>query len=198
MSDVPPPLPPGHGGSPPPPSGGPDVPPPLPPWRPNVPPPLPPQGPNVPTPGYPPPPDYGPPGGYAPPGYGPPAGYGAPPGYQYGSTGYGAPPGYGYGPPGYPGGYAGSVTHPSGVTILVLGILSLVFCQLLGPVAWIMGSQALREINRDPYRYSNRGIVQAGRILGIVSSCMIILFLLLFVVIFIVGSLHSATSSSTP
>lgn len=35
----------------------------------------------------------------------------------------------------------------NGTLILVLGILSLVLCGLLGPVAWIMGNNALRNID---------------------------------------------------
>lgn len=73
-------------------------------------------------------------------------------------------PGY-YGPP--------PQTHPNGTTILVLGILSLVVCQILGPFAWSMGTRALREIDASEYVYENRGMVQAGRICGIISTCIL-------------------------
>ncbi len=43
--------------------------------------------------------------------------------------------------------------------ILVLGILSLVCCGLLGPVAWIMGNNALREIDAGIGNPSDRGLV---------------------------------------
>jgi hypothetical protein len=104
------------------------------------------------------------------------------------------PPPPGYPPPGNfppgnypPGGGApfGSEKHPRGTTILVLGILSLVCCGLLGPVTWIMGNNALREIDSMPGRYSNRGVVNAGRICGIVGT----VFLVISVVYFGVGSL---------
>jgi hypothetical protein len=75
--------------------------------------------------------------------------------------------------------------HPQGTTILVLGVLSLavgmVTCGLglfLGPVAWIMGNNALAEIDRNPAAYSNRGSVQAGRICGIVASCLLVVGLI--------------------
>ncbi|MEU0566782.1 DUF4190 domain-containing protein [Nonomuraea sp. NPDC005983] len=78
-------------------------------------------------------------------------------------------PNYGpsyYGPP--------PQTHPNGTTILVLGILSLVVCAILGPFAWSMGNKALREIDGSGYVYENRGMIQAGRICGIVSTCLMI------------------------
>src|SRR5689334_13201183 len=39
------------------------------------------------------------------------------------------------------------VIPPRGTTILVLGILSLVLCSLLGPVAWAMGNEELRRLD---------------------------------------------------
>lgn len=65
--------------------------------------------------------------------------------------------------------------------MLVLGILSLVACGLLGPVAWVMGSRALQEIDLDPTRYRNRGNVVAGRVLGIISSALLIVYVIAFV-----------------
>ena len=72
-------------------------------------------------------------------------------------------------------GRSGPIDHPDGTTVLVLGILSLVFCQLFGPFAWSKGNKAMRQINANPGRYSNRGTVQAGRILGIITSCVLML-----------------------
>jgi hypothetical protein len=89
----------------------------------------------------------------------------------------------------------GAPEHPQGTTILVLGVLSLAIgfasCGLgllLGPVAWIMGNTALAEIDRNPTAYSNRGNVQAGRICGIVASCLLILGTLLLPVILLVAA----------
>jgi hypothetical protein len=58
---------------------------------------------------------------------------------------------------------------------LVLGILGILCCGLLGPVAWIQGNNAIKEIDAAPWAYSNRGSVQAGRILGIVVTVLLIL-----------------------
>lgn len=67
-------------------------------------------------------------------------------------------------------------------TILVLGILSLVCLPILGPVAWVLGNQELRAIQegrRDP---ANRGTANAGKILGIIGTALILV--LVAVIIF--------------
>ena len=87
------------------------------------------------------------------------------------------PPQYPGGPYGSPvGGYgAAPVSHPSGTTVLVLGILSLLLCGLiLGPIAWIKGNKAIKEIDAAPGRYNNRGTVNAGRICGIIGTVLAI------------------------
>lgn len=96
-----------------------------------------------------------------------------------------APPYYGYG-------YRYSREHPQGTTILILGICSLVVCQLLGPVAWVMGNNAIREIDTDPYAYSNRSSVQAGRICGIIGTVLIVLWVLVMVLAFVPLALTSS------
>ena len=76
------------------------------------------------------------------------------------------------------GGMAGPVDHPKGMTVLVLGILSIVCCSPLGIVALVMGNNALKEIDAQPGRYGNRQIVQIGRILGIVGIVLLVLGLI--------------------
>jgi phosphotransferase system glucose/maltose/N-acetylglucosamine-specific IIC component len=97
------------------------------------------------------------------------------PPYQY------PPQPYGWGPR----------EHPQGTTVLILGILSLVVCGLLGPFAWTMGYSALQEIDANPSAYSNRGMVLAGYICGIIASCLLILG-----VVIIAVALIAAASSS--
>ncbi len=75
------------------------------------------------------------------------------------------------------------VEHPNGTTVLVLGILSLVVCQVLGPFAWKMGNTALREMDARPdLVYSNRGSVTAGRIIGSSSTGLLGLGAVFFVI----------------
>lgn len=70
---------------------------------------------------------------------------------------------------------------------MVIGILSIVLTLscgigvLLGPVAWVMGNTAIAEIDRDPLAYNNRSTVQAGRICGIVTTCLLILAIVILV-----------------
>jgi hypothetical protein len=123
---------------------------------------------------------------------------------DYGSTPPPPPP-PGSGDGGYGGGYAakppadggmgGPVDHPKGMTILILGILGLVCCSPLGIAAFIMGNNALKEIDAQPGRYSNRQIVQIGRILGIIA--MVLLVLSIIWIVFLGGlAVLSGDSSS--
>lgn len=64
-------------------------------------------------------------------------------------------------------------------TALVLGILSLVLCQVLGPFAWVMGKNEVEAIDagrRDP---ANRGTANAGKILGIIATVMLAIGIIL-------------------
>lgn len=126
--------------------------------------------------GYPPPPPGG--GGYPPP----------PPG----GGGYSAPPPA----PGYVEGAGpmGPREHPQGTLILILGIASIVCIQLLGPVAWIMGNRAIREIDANPGAYSNRGTVNAGRICGIIGTVFLVVGVITWIILIATGVM---TSNST-
>ena len=76
-------------------------------------------------------------------------------------------------------------------TILVLGILSLVVCQILGPIAWVMGNNELTGIDAGRRPPQNRGTAQAGRILGIIATVLMIIgvgFLFLFLIIGLVAA----------
>ena len=136
--------------------------------------------------------DYGstPPPPPPPPGSGS-GGFDAPPPPGSGDGGYG---GYGAPPPPGSGMGGGPVDHPKGMTVLILGILSLVCCSPLGIVAFIMGNNALKEIDAQPGRYGNRQIVQIGRILGIIGMVLLVLSLL-WLLLF--GGLAAISGSSS-
>lgn len=96
-------------------------------------------------------------------------------------------PGYGYVP-----------DHPRATLALVLGILSVVLCQFLGPVAWVIGQGAVREIDASGGRLGGRGSANAGRILGIIATVLLVLGLL-FLVLVLVGLFSiQGTSGSAP
>jgi hypothetical protein len=139
-----------------------------------------------------------PPTGATPYGQQPPAqpyGQQPPPGqtpYQpYGQTQpYGQAP---YGAPSY-GGASAAPPHPSATTSMVLGICALAgmfFCVvpiLLAPFAWFMGGRAVKEIDAQPGRYSGREQAQAGRIMGIIGTVLLVLGLLgIFFLILSIG-----------
>jgi hypothetical protein len=66
--------------------------------------------------------------------------------------------------------------HASRATsVLVLGILSLVLCSVMGPIAWAMGNEELRRIDGGQTPDIARSSVVAGRICGIVGTAMLIL-----------------------
>jgi hypothetical protein len=123
--------------------------------------------------------DYGTPPPPPPPGSGSGGGYGAPP----------PAPEYGYGA-----GPMGPRDHPQGTIILILGILSLVCIQLLGPVAWVMGNKAIREIDANPGAYTNRGTVNAGRICGIIGTALLVVGVVLWVILLAAGVMSSGNS----
>ena len=83
--------------------------------------------------------------------------------------------------------------YPSrGSTVLVLGILSLVLCTLLGPIAWSMGSEELRRIDLGQSPPAGRQGAIAGRICGIVASALLMFIGGLFVIgmLVAIGSHH--------
>ena len=61
-----------------------------------------------------------------------------------------------------------------GVIVLVMGILSIVLGWIgliLGPIAWIMGNSDLKEIRSGRMDPEGEGYTNAGRICGIVATC---------------------------
>ncbi len=105
----------------------------------------------------------------------------------YGQQGYGQTP-YGqqpYGQPGY--GYQSPVNpfDSRATTILVLGLLGLVFCQILGIVAWVMGNTLKKEA--EAAGWPEPGTAKAGRILGIIATCIMIAVILIYALILVVA-----------
>lgn len=71
--------------------------------------------------------------------------------------------------------------------VLVLGILSLIICQPLGIVAWIMGRTDLKQMAEGTMDPSGKDTTNIGRILGIVACVLLILGLVVAVVATILG-----------
>lgn len=84
-----------------------------------------------------------------------------------------------YGAPGYGGPMAPK--HPSATTAMVLGIGALggmFVCGIpivLAPFAWMIGGRTVKEIDANPGRYSGRDQAQAGRIMGMIGTGLLVL-----------------------
>lgn len=103
------------------------------------------------------------------------------------APGYPQPYGSPYGPP---------PDHPQATTILVLGILGLVFCQLFAPVAWFMGRKALAEIDASGGAIGGRSNVKAGYICGIIGTILMLLVVIGVVAIIVISLVVASTAPS--
>ena len=115
---------------------------------------------------------------------------------------YAAPQPYGPGYATYPGALP---DHPSATTAMVLGIIGLaglLFCGgitlVLSPFAWAMGGKAVREIDAQPGRFGGRDKAQAGRVMGIIGTVLLVLGVLLVVFLLAVGLSVGSSSQPTP
>ncbi len=63
---------------------------------------------------------------------------------------------------------ANGSSGPNATLILVLGILGIVCCGFLAPVAWILGNNALRDLDAGLGNPNDRGQIVAG--VSLVSS----------------------------
>ena len=68
--------------------------------------------------------------------------------------------------------------HRGGV-ILALGIIGLVLCVICGIIAWVMGNNDLREMNAGRMDPSGRGLTKAGKICGMISVLLMLLWLMI-------------------
>lgn len=65
--------------------------------------------------------------------------------------------------------------------ILVLGILSFAVCPpILGPIAWVMGNQSMRDIRMGIMDPREEGLINAGRIIGMVMTCLALLAVVIY------------------
>jgi hypothetical protein len=87
-----------------------------------------------------------------------------------------------------------------GVIVLVMGILSIVLGWIgliLGPIAWIMGRNDLREMDAGRMDGAGRGHTNAGRICGMIGTCLHATSLLLCVgYLTLVGTLFTSAVNS--
>ena len=71
--------------------------------------------------------------------------------------------------------------HSAALPVFVWGVLSMVVCQLAGPVAWILGARYKQRCEREGVRPDGLGV--AGYILGISATVLMGITLLLVLLI---------------
>jgi hypothetical protein len=97
--------------------------------------------------------------------------------------------------PGSPSPYGAPQSSSNTTLILVLGIVSIFFFQvILGPIAWILGNNALKSGTLDQ---SQLGQVNTGRICGMVGTALGVLGIIIYIVI-IAGVLGTHHGGFTP
>ena len=85
-----------------------------------------------------------------------------------------------FGAPSSPSAPAAAAPGASGraITILVLGIVGLLCCNLTAPVAWVLGRQELRDINLGAAPAQDQSFAQIGMVLGMVGTVLLVFALL--------------------
>jgi hypothetical protein len=61
------------------------------------------------------------------------------------------------------------------IVALILGILGIVCCGLMAPIAWFLGSQEIKAIREGRAPVAGEGLAKAGMILGIIGSILLVL-----------------------
>lgn len=79
-----------------------------------------------------------------------------------------------------------------GTAVLVLGILGIVVCVICGIIAWVMGSNDLKEMEAGIMDPSGMGMTKAGKICGMISCILAIvgigIWLIMMVIMMVAGS----------
>ena len=83
--------------------------------------------------------------------------------------------------PGVPSPYGAPQGSGNATLILVLGILSIICFPILGPVAWILGNNALASGTVAP---AQMGQVSGGRICGMIGTAILVLGVIGYIVFF--------------
>ena len=74
--------------------------------------------------------------------------------------------------------------HPRAGLAMALGIIAVAGALLglpllLAPLAWYQGISTMRAIDREPHRWGGRGMAQAGLILGVIGTILLVIVLML-------------------
>ena len=72
-----------------------------------------------------------------------------------------------------------------GTLILILGIAGLLCCFVCGIIAWVLGSQDMKDMAAGTMDPTGLGMTKAGKILGIISVVLAVLYVLFYVLILV-------------
>ncbi len=96
--------------------------------------------------------------------------------------------GAGVGPaPRYAGGHTGYMKSHRAGAVLALGIIGLVACFICGIIAWVMGSNDLKEMDAGRMDPSGRDMTNAGKICGMISTILAIVGFGIWILLFAIG-----------
>jgi hypothetical protein len=98
-------------------------------------------------------------------------------------------------PPQFPSNSGAYPEASQATTVLILGIIGLILCQLLGPVAWVMGNNELQAIDAGRRPPENRSNANAGRILGIIATVLLGLGIVFLILVLGVAGISSVDTS---
>lgn len=79
---------------------------------------------------------------------------------------------------------AASPNQTMAIISLVLGILSIVLCQITGPVAVVTGMMARKKATQNPAEYGGAGLAMGGIITGAIGTILLVLVALYFIAVF--------------
>jgi hypothetical protein len=74
------------------------------------------------------------------------------------------------------------------IPALILGIIGLIFCQILAPIAWVLGRNAERKVDASGGALSGRGEATAGKVLGIIGTVLLVLGIIFIIVVIGLGA----------
>jgi hypothetical protein len=79
---------------------------------------------------------------------------------------------------------AGGPNQTLAIVSLVLGIVSIIFCQITGPVAIVLGFMARRKAAERPLEHGGAGLALAGIITGVLGTLFLVLVVLYLIFVF--------------
>ena len=83
-----------------------------------------------------------------------------------------------------------------GTLVLVLGILGIVCCMPCGIVAWVLANQDMRDMAAGTMDPTGMGMTKAGKILGIISVCLAVVSIVVWLILFALGMAGAAAGAA--